>query len=293
MKLLSFSYETSLQFSEPVKDHSFILRCLPKNTPRQQVLESHLFTQPRIAMNKQVDGFGNLLRIGYCPQEHDSFDFFASGLVCVDRESPEATRPEPAHPVYLQPSLLANTNDALCDWAREIAGVTRKQAVTPLTGEVSEDEAAARWQTIQILSTATHSRLAYEKGVTGTDTTATQALELGKGVCQDYTHVLISALRACGIPARYCNGLMSGEGATHAWVVAHDGIRWHGIDPTNDKIVDDNYLLFSEGRDFSDCAIEQGVFRGTATQTQTVTACVGENRDDTSPFERMYPHSSE
>lgn len=287
MKLLSFSYETSLQFSEPVSDHSFILRCLPKNTPRQQVLESHLFTQPRIALNKQVDGFGNLLRVGYCPQKHTEFDFFASGLVCVDRESPEATRPEPAHPVYLQPSPLANADEALATWARGIAGVTRKEAITPITSAVDEETAAARWQIIQDLSTAAHARLAYTPGATTTSTTAVQALELGAGVCQDYTHVLISALRACGIPARYCNGLMSGEGATHAWVVAHDGIRWHGIDPTNDKIVDDNYLLFSEGRDFGDCAIEQGVFRGTATQTQVVTACVGENMDGTSPFEKM------
>ena len=67
---------------------------------------------------------------------------------------------------------------------------------------------------------------------------------------------------------------MLGEGATHAWVEVFDGQLWHGIDPTNDRLVDDGYIAFSHGRDFSDCPIEVGVFRGGARQSQSVAVSV-------------------
>ena len=80
-------------------------------------------------------------------------------------------------------------------------------------------------------------------------TTASQAFAARKGVCQDFAHIAIVALRAAGVPARYVSGLAIGEGTTHAWVQAHIGGVWRGFDPTRNVRVDEGYLPIAVGRD--------------------------------------------
>lgn len=257
MRMLSYVFETSLSFSEPVTDHSFVLRCLPKSTNTQKVMESQVFTHPRIPLTEQVDGFGNRIIVGYCPEAHESFNFYATGLAMVE---PQDAGPTPAHPMYLPATALTMPDDAL----RALAA---QESVED--GDV--------WGAVQRLSTRVYESFEYVPGATDTTTTAAEAFAKGQGVCQDYAHVLIALCRIKGIPARYVTGLMVGEGATHAWVEAHDGERWRGIDPTHNRVVDDRYMLFATGRDFEDCPIERGVFRGNAEQTQEVTASLGDD----------------
>lgn len=63
----------------------------------------------------------------------------------------------------------------------------------------------------------------YVQGVTQVTTTAENAAELGMGVCQDYAHIFLALLRKEHVPCRYVVGMMSGEGASHAWVEIFDG----------------------------------------------------------------------
>ena len=66
-------------------------------------------------------------------------------------------------------------------------------------------------------------------------------------------------------------GMMVGEGETHAWVeVYHEG-SWYGVDPTNNRLADENYIIISRGRDFADCGINRGLLTGGGMQTQTVS----------------------
>ena len=289
MKILSFTFETALRFSEPVREHSFVLRCLPKNTPNQTVMDSQVIIAPRTPVAHQTDGFGNRLQIGRIEAAHDEFSFISTGLVVVDAadcdgeegwgatEAPVADGSSVAsgssaagwsssmsgpsgslaHPIYANPSTFAAADAAMRAFAQE-----------------ASTEASGPWSIAQALSHAVHERLAYVKDVTDVSTTASQAFALGSGVCQDFAHVLIALLRSLGIPARYVNGLIVGEGATHAWVEMHDGTRWRGIDPTHDLPIDDTYIVLSHGRDFADCAIESGVFRGGARQDQRVAVQV-------------------
>lgn len=252
MKILSFMFETSLQFSEPVTDHDFVLRCLPAGTPRQTVLDCQAIISPRASVSHQIDGFGNRLQIGRIESAHDEFSFISSGMVVTVSDGADALH-EAAHPMYANPSAYASANAQMRAFAEDAAG------------GMSDP-----WDTACALSSAIFSRFRYEKGVTDVTTTAAQAFELGRGVCQDYAHVLIAMLRARGLHARYVNGLIVGEGATHAWVEVHDGERWRGIDPTHDRPVGDSYIELSHGRDFLDCPIESGVFRGGARQSQRV-----------------------
>ena len=106
----------------------------------------------------------------------------------------------------------------------------------------------------------------YKKDVTDTSTTAAQAFALKAGVCQDFSHILISLLRMDGIAARYIAGLAFCDGETHSWVEYWTGDHWEGIDPANNCAVNDDYLVISQGRDFRDCAIDRGVMFGKYTK---------------------------
>ena len=122
----------------------------------------------------------------------------------------------------------------------------------------------------QILCAKVNEHFTYTPGETNVMTTAGEAFVTGKGVCQDYAHVLITLCRMAGMPARYVSGLFVGEGASHAWTeIWMDGL-WYGIDPTHNCPADEKYLKLCIGRDYSDCPLERGVFSGWAKQTQKV-----------------------
>ena len=110
-------------------------------------------------------------------------------------------------------------------------------------------------------------RFVYLPGSTHALTTAEEAAVALRGVCQDESHIMLSLLRLRGVPCRYAVGYMLGEGLTHGWVeVAQDG-QWIGLDPTNHRRVNDEYIRIGVGRDANDCPVNRGVFRGSTQQT--------------------------
>ena len=102
----------------------------------------------------------------------------------------------------------------------------------------------------------TRDQLVYEPGATDVSTTASGALDLGRGVCQDFVHVAIALLRACGIPARYASGYLHPNddaligdtvtGQSHAWLEAWLG-AWYAVDPTSGSEVGDRHVLVARG----------------------------------------------
>ncbi len=120
-------------------------------------------------------------------------------------------------------------------------------------------------------------------GATDVGTIASDALAARRGVCQDYTHVMLAALRILGIPARYTSGYFHlrsdggevGGQASHAWVEAWFPERgWVGVDPTNDRVVDERYIRVAYGRDYADVAPIKGSYRGAETSVLTVNVSV-------------------
>ncbi len=105
----------------------------------------------------------------------------------------------------------------------------------------------------------------YVGGSTTTSTCSREALNQGKGVCQDFAHILISVARMNNLPARYINGFIfddanSGENSTHAWVeVFLKDLGWVGFDPSHKKCIDDKYIRISTGFDFLDASTIKGV----------------------------------
>jgi transglutaminase-like putative cysteine protease len=125
---------------------------------------------------------------------------------------------------------------------------------------------ASTAEQVAILSDGIQKSMTYVPGITTVQTTASQSLEIGQGVCQDLAHLLISLCRKAGIPARYVTGFMQGEGYTHAWIEFYDNGSWYGYDPTHNKQIDTGYIKIAHGRDYEDCSIDRGVFKGLAQQ---------------------------
>jgi transglutaminase-like putative cysteine protease len=117
----------------------------------------------------------------------------------------------------------------------------------------------------------TRHALDYQHGVTGVHTSAGAALAGGRGVCQDYAHVMLALCRAAGLPARYVSGHLMGEGGSHAWVevvltvpsgVFSDRMVALAFDPTHERRAERGYVTVAVGRDYADVAPTSGNFEG-------------------------------
>jgi len=119
-----------------------------------------------------------------------------------------------------------------------------------------------------------HEHMAYKPNSTDVATNALQALRQAKGVCQDFAHLMIGALRSHGLAARYVSGYLLtqpppgqprlvGADASHAWVAVwcpQNG--WVALDPTNNIAVGQDHVTLAWGRDYADVAPLRGVIRG-------------------------------
>jgi transglutaminase-like putative cysteine protease len=124
---------------------------------------------------------------------------------------------------------------------------------------------------VRDLVRAIHADFAYKPGVTTVSTPLTEVLQRREGVCQDFAHLAVACLRAVGLPARYVSGYLEtlpppgrprlqGADASHAWAsVLLPELGWVDVDPTNDRVVDDDYVITAWGRDYSDVPPLRGV----------------------------------
>lgn len=135
-----------------------------------------------------------------------------------------------------------------------------------------------------------HTDFAYLPGATDLATPTREVLEKREGVCQDFAHVMIAGLRACGIPARYVSGYIRtgndsptndpagkliGADASHAWVSVYcPPLGWIDFDPTNNCTLGTDHITIAWGRDFSDVSPLRGVLIGSGEHQLTVAVTV-------------------
>ncbi len=258
MRKLNFTHCKKLLFDTPVISHSFSLRLVPRTDDRQVICNLQKEITPVEHLAHVTDEWGAQMYIGDCYSEHTSFCYTVSGIAWV-KNTPYVDGA--LHPIYRYPSELTRPGPAL-------------EALYTGAAIIGTDPAERAQQWMHLL----HKAIAYEKGVTDIHTTAEQAAALQKGVCQDFTHIMLALCRRDGIPARYVVGYLFGEGETHAWVEIFDGRRWFGLDPTNDCVIDDGYICLTTGRDYNDCILDKGFFRtpgySACTVTQKQEVCV-------------------
>lgn len=163
---------------------------------------------------------------------------------------------------YLFPSRLLPLVPEITAWARE--SVTRESDCL---------------STGLALAKRIHADFTYDSAATEADTPVSEAFAIQRGVCQDFAHILIVALRALGMPAAYISGYLRtypppgqprlvGADAMHAWVALWCGPSrgWVGIDPTNGVLANGDHLVVAMGRDYSDISPIDGVFVGGRSQ---------------------------
>ncbi|MEM6637472.1 MAG: transglutaminase family protein [Pseudomonadota bacterium] len=136
--------------------------------------------------------------------------------------------------------------------------------IRKLVREVREDESdpIAR---LHRLSSRIRSLVSYETGTTTVHTTAEEALDQAKGVCQDHAQIFVSASRLLGLSSRYVSGYLMmddrvDQDATHAWAETHvEGIGWVAFDVSNGISPDERYVRVATGLDYSEAAPVSGM----------------------------------
>jgi len=126
-------------------------------------------------------------------------------------------------------------------------------------------------EAVRALVSRIHAEFTYRPGVTSVTTPLRDVLARREGVCQDFAHLTVACLRYVGLPARYVSGYLetqpppgqaklAGADASHAWAsVLLPELGWVDLDPTNDRLVDDDYVLTAWGRDYTDVPPLKGV----------------------------------
>ncbi len=264
MKRFSFRYETGMSLSAPVSDHSWLLRALPKREQFQRVeweslRVTALLPDGRtldVPARSRLDAFGSRIQFGCVLQPHVRLTVTTTGTV--------AQRPYricgTAHGMYSAHTALTMPSEDMLDFLRQL--------------ELDKSNTAE--SKVRRIASAVHGHMTYAPGSTSVATTATQAFEQKRGVCQDFAHITLALLREAGIPARYVCGFLSGEGATHAWVEWFDAGVWLAIDPTHDRPVDYGCIKVAHGRDSADCPVNRGIFTGRVQQKNSVSIRVEE-----------------
>lgn len=256
VRKLHFLYRTSFKFDNPVCNHTFALRCVPSTNQVQQIHIKERYVQPADCVDEVTDGFGNRKYVGRINGCHSSFSYGVEGTALVESMK---VQKGPLHAMYKYPSKYTGVTKGLRDFYEQFK---------PLEGD-------ALSRAVFLMNTL-YEKMTYESGSTDIHTTAGEAFHLGKGVCQDYAHILITLCKMAGIPARYVVGMMIGEGYTHAWVEIYTKEGWYGLDPTNNLHIDDYYIKIAHGRDYADCIVDRGIFLGNTSQHQEITVSVEE-----------------
>lgn len=239
-----YSYKVRSTFVPNIDWHFFKLRAVPCSNAFQHVVTHRLEVMPSCCINSSTDGLGNNVQWGSYDYDHSSFLVVSEGVVRQECEYAIAERPEPYY--------LAETHLTTCDDDMKLTAQTMK---TPLE--------IMHW---------VHNRVEYTPCSTTVSTTASEVFHNRKGVCQDFAHLMIALCRAAGYHARYVNGLIMGEGQTHAWVEVSDGNVWHAFDPTHDKEIRWDYVKIAHGRDANDCPTNRGRMYMWTSETMTVEA---------------------
>lgn len=154
------------------------------------------------------------------------------------------------------------------------------KALRSFTAEVRKMEGDGDLDRLHKLMALIADHVTYEKGNTHAATTAEEAFEAGKGVCQDHAHIFITVCRLLGYPARYVSGYIFmqdrvDQEAGHAWAEVHlDGLGWVGFDPSNRVCPNETYVSVATGLDYLEAAPIRGIMRGKGGETLSVSVQV-------------------
>jgi transglutaminase-like putative cysteine protease len=264
---LSIRHATTYTYDPPADRCALRLRLYPPTFGAQRVLAWQVSVNGQVVPALLTAATGDRESIWTCTASGAQVEIVAAGDVetsdhsGVVRGLKDSTRPG----VYLRTTRLTEAD----------------RKIEALAAAVASKSALDR---LHALMAAVHEAVAYTPAATNTNTTAAQALKLGKGVCQDHAHVFISAARALKVPARYIVGYLLALDTklteTHAWAEAYaPDIGWVGFDPANGICPTDRYVRLACGLDSADAAPIRGSVAGTPQERLSASVDIGETDD--------------
>lgn len=285
--LLEVRHITQYLYDKPVRESVMEVWMQPQKGARQRLVSFELDLEPAAKLFSYPDAFGNAVYHFDVPQPHDRLTILARSAVETqtpaplpdaldlgewDRLKSDFVRGENFD--FLHPHGFALSTPALDAFVAE-KNLGALRARDPLTA-------------VRELARIIYESFGYEAGVTDADSPIDHALEARRGVCQDFSHIMIAICRSWGIPARYVSGYLftdrksgdrSDPDATHAWVdVFLPSLRWVGLDPTNNIEAGERHIAAAVGRDYSDVPPSRGVYKGDAESQLAVGVSVSRAR---------------
>ncbi len=256
-------HTTGYAYPSPVTASYNEVRLTPRSNTRQNVILNRVETIPATRSYRYIDYWGTAVTAFDLLAPHTELTVSSSSVVETERPEPASTR---ATWTDLQSVAVIDRFDEVLRPTEYTPASERVTAVGKRIIKNNEPReaviAAARWA---------RSELDYLPGTTGVHSSGLDALEKGKGVCQDFAHLTLMVLRGMGIPARYVSGYLDPkgdakvgktvDGRSHAWVQAWTG-GWWNYDPTNDTDITEQYISVGVGRDYSDVSPLKGIYSG-------------------------------
>ena len=258
---MRYDYET------PVQASVMTLYLCPLRDRAQTLREFSVRTDPEGRLFEFTDPFGNTAHFLDRPRPHARFEVKARSRVEV---GPLASAPERLEPGATEALRRAVQTPEFWPLANPSRFVRPSPALEKFMAAhdiaLGEDPLVSARE----LCARLHDVFEYIPGHTRVDSPIEEILETGRGVCQDYAHVMASIMRGWGVPCRYVSGYLGPEaagevtGESHAWVECwFPGVGWTGFDPTNNIEGGERHVRVAVGRDYTDVPPSRGVFRGT------------------------------
>lgn len=281
--LIELRHITEYRYSGPIRESIMELWMQPQNSPRQRLTSFELDLMPSAQQFSYLDPFGNIVHHFDVPQPHERLRIEARASV----ETDPGTEPPQALGMDEWDRLAGDqVRDEGFDFLQPHGFVTETEALRAFTAKRDIDSFRQHdpLTALRRLNRELHDAFDYTPGFTGADSPIDLALSEGRGVCQDFTHIMLAICRRWGIPARYVSGYLmtrkddgerSDPEASHAWVeVFLPSLRWVGFDPTNDILAGERHVSVAVGRDYGDVPPSRGVFKGHADSELYVAVSV-------------------
>ena len=276
---------TRYEYDSAVDLAAHLVHLQPRSLPGQHVISGDLKTDPAASRRvERRDHFGNRVSWLFLDRPHDAFTVTSEAV--VDVRFPDPPRPATT-PAWERVAAAARHGGPAAWQAAEFCfDSPMVPADTDAAGFARGSFPAGRpvLEGLLELNDRIHRDFTFRAGVTDLATPVAEVLRRREGVCQDFTHLMLSALRGLGLPARYTSGYirtrpppgrdrLRGADQSHAWVGAWLGPvhGWMGLDPTNGIVVSDEHVVLAWGRDYSDISPVRGVILGGGLHTPGIS----------------------
>ena len=282
--LLEIRHVTRYQYAAPVRESVMELWMQPQRSASQRLVSFELELDPPAQLFSYADSFGNAVYHFDVPRPHDRLQIIARSAVETHVSDPPPEALDHGEWDRLKSDFVRGE---CFDFMRPHGYARRTEALEALIASRGLDD-LRRFDPLTAarrLNQALYEAFDYEAGVTEADSPIDLALEHGRGVCQDFAHIMIAICRGWGLPARYVSGYLftdrvhdqdrSDPDATHAWVeVFLPSLRWVGLDPTNNLMAGERHVVVAVGRDYGDVPPSRGVYKGDAESELAVGVSV-------------------